>query len=123
MTSAKEVLEELREPVRSLRGMIPEAWSGFVHLHQASMSDGALPRRVKELVALAIGVSQQCDGCIASHARGAVRAGATAEEVAETLAVTLMMGGGPASVYAPRAWAAYEEHAGSVEAPGTVERS
>jgi len=123
MTSAKEVLEDLREPVRSLRGMIPEAWSGFVQMHQASMRDGALSRRMKELVALAIGVSQQCDGCIASHARGAVRAGATAEEVAETLAVTLMMGGGPASVYAPRAWAAYEEYAASVAAPDTVEPS
>lgn len=104
-----DVQSELRGPARDLRERIPDTYKGFAQLHAASMADGAVSARMKELIALAIGVAERCDGCIASHARGAVRTGATPEEVAEVLGVTIMMGGGPATVYAPRAWAAYLE--------------
>ena len=90
------------------------AWAGFAQMHDAALADGALSRKVKELMALALAVSEQCDGCIGAHARAAADAGATAEEVAETLSVTLLMNGGPATVYGPRAWAAYQEFAPSV---------
>jgi alkylhydroperoxidase/carboxymuconolactone decarboxylase family protein YurZ len=56
-------------------------------------------------------VVKRCDGCVAHHARAAARAGATPGEVAEMLAVALLMDGGPASVWAPRALAAYHEFA------------
>ena len=75
------------------------------------MAEGVLPARIKELMALAIAVVKQCDGCIAYHAKAAVRRGASAEEVAETLSVALLMDGGTASVYGPRAWQAYQEFA------------
>ena len=68
-------------------------------------------QKTKELIALAIAVSKQCDGCIASHARGAARAGATESEVAEALGVTIAMNGGPATVYGARAFAAFREFA------------
>jgi len=61
------------------------------------------------LIALAISVLEGCDGYIASHARGAARHGATRQQVAEALGVTLLMDGGPASIYAPRALAAFDE--------------
>jgi alkylhydroperoxidase/carboxymuconolactone decarboxylase family protein YurZ len=54
---------------------------------------------------------KQCDGCIAYHAKAAARRGATPEEVAEVLGVALLMDGGTASVYGPRAWDAYREFA------------
>lgn len=104
-----EVLGDLREPTRSLRHAIPAAWGGFVSLHEGALADGEVPARVKEAVALAISVVKRCDGCIAYHAKAAARAGATREEVAEILAVALLMDGGTASVYAPRAWDAYLE--------------
>ncbi|MEZ5096937.1 MAG: carboxymuconolactone decarboxylase family protein [Nocardioides sp.] len=104
-----DVLAGLREPARDLRRLIPQVYEGFVHTHQAAMTPGALDTKTKELMALAIGVTQQCDGCIASHARGAARAGATVEEVAETLGVTILMNGGPATVYGPRALASFQD--------------
>jgi AhpD family alkylhydroperoxidase len=61
---------------------------------------------------LAIAVSKQCDGCIASHARGAARQGATADEVAEALGVAVLMSGGPGTVHGPRAFEAFMELAG-----------
>jgi AhpD family alkylhydroperoxidase len=70
---------------------------------------------MKGLIALAIAVSRECDGCIAYHARAAAVKAATREELAEVLGVTLLMGGGPASIYAPRAWAAFGEFAAQTQ--------
>jgi len=103
------VIEDLAEPTKDLRAAAPEAWAGFGALHDAAMSDGVLPARVKELMALVIAVVKRCDGCIAYHAKAAARRGASAEEVAEALSVALLMDGGTASVYGPRAWSAYRE--------------
>lgn len=105
------VLDDLREPTRTLRHAIPEVWAGFSQLHRAAMGPGALTPKEKELIALALAVVKRCDGCIASHARAAARAGATSAEAAEALGVALLMDGGPASVYAPRAWRVFNEMA------------
>ncbi len=106
-----DVIDDLNEPTRSLSKAIPDGWSGFAQLHKAAVADGALPAKTKELMALAIAVVKQCDGCIAYHAKAAARRGATSEEVAEALGVALLMDGGTASVYGPRAWDAYREFA------------
>lgn len=116
-----EVLDDLRKPTSSLRHAIPEVWAGFVSLHGAAMADAELPAHTKEAVALAISVVKRCDGCIAYHAKAAARAGATRAEIAEVLGVALLMDGGTASVYAPRAWAAFlefEADAGPVAVAG-----
>lgn len=109
MSDAHDVLAELREPTRRLRALIPEVYSGFAHTHKAALADGELPTKTKELIALAIGVASHCDGCIASHARGAARAGATEQETAEAIGVAILMTGGPGTVYGPRAMAAFLE--------------
>jgi AhpD family alkylhydroperoxidase len=108
-----ETLRELREPTRALRHAIPDTWAGFVGLHDAAMADGQVPTPLKEAAALAISVVKRCDGCIAYHAKAAARAGATPGEVAELLGVALLMDGGTASVYAPRAWEAFGEFSAS----------
>lgn len=109
MGKYREVQEELREPALKLRSMIQETWSAHAHLSQKALEDGALPRKIKELIALSIAVTRQCDGCIASHAKGAVRNGATEQEVAEALGVAILMNGGPGTVYGPRALEAFLE--------------
>ncbi len=111
MENAHTVIAELREPTSSLRHAIPDVWEGFGLLHDAAVADGALGAKDKQLIALAIAVVKRCDGCIAYHARAAARLGATPEEVSEALGVALLMDGGTASVYGPRAWEAYLEYA------------
>ena len=106
-----EVLADLLPQHRALRKQIPEVYQGFAALSGAALSDGALGRKVKELMAMAIGVVQGCDGCIASHAQAAARAGATAEEAAEAIGVTIFMHGGPATIYGARAYTAFCEFA------------
>jgi AhpD family alkylhydroperoxidase len=118
MTYGKEVQNELRPHARELRRMIPEVYKGFAALHDAALVDGALDVKTKELIALAIAISTECDGCIAAHAHAAVRHGATLEEAAEAIGVTFLMNGGPATIYGPRAYAAVVEfHAELAAAP------
>lgn len=101
----KEILDELRQPVKDLRDHIPAVFEGNGALNAAVLGDGALDAKTKELIA----VAKQCDGCMASHARGAARRGATAEEVADALGVAILMNGGPGTVHAPRAFEAFRE--------------
>jgi AhpD family alkylhydroperoxidase len=105
-----DVAAELAGPTRSLREAIPDAWGGFAQLHREAMKEGALSAALKEVIALIIAVQAECDGCIAYHARGAARKGATPEQVAEALGVALLMMGGPGTTWAPRAWEAYQEY-------------
>jgi AhpD family alkylhydroperoxidase len=111
MDSARDVRRDLAEPARRLRGEIPEVIESYAAMHRAVMSDGALPAKVKELIALAIGATRQCDGCIAAHARGAARQEATEAEVAEAMGVVILMNGGPGTVWGARGLAAYREFA------------
>jgi AhpD family alkylhydroperoxidase len=104
-----DVIGNLSEPTRNLRAAIPDAWAGFGQMHRGAMAEGELSVAMKEIIALVIAVAQQCDGCIAYHAKGAARRGATPEQVAEALGVALLMMGGPATVYGPRAWEAFNE--------------
>ena len=106
------VLDELSPAHRDLRRMIPDVYRAFGEMSQAALSSGALDIRFKELIAMAIGVVHGCDGCIASHARGAARAGATAQEAAEAIGVAIIMHGGPATIYGARAYQAFCEFSG-----------
>ena len=113
------VLNELKPQHRALRQMIPEVYDGFGALSRASLGTGAIDAKIKELIAMVIGVVEGCDGCIASHARGAARAGATKQEAAEVIGVSIMMHGGPATIYGARAFAAFCEFADASEGQST----
>lgn len=104
-----DVREGLRVPTRELRHAIPQVYAGYKQLHDTALAAGTLDVKTKELIALAIAVSKECDGCIAAHAHAAVQHGASPEEAAEAIGVTFLMNGGPATVYGPRAFAAFQE--------------
>jgi len=86
-----------------------ESYTAFGGVHKAAFRDGALDRKTKELLALGMGIAQHCEGCILSHTRSALRAGATLEEIAEVVDVAILMGGGPGSVYGGKALAAAQQ--------------
>ncbi len=115
-THGKAVLRELSPLHRRLRRAIPDVYDGFRELSTAAFADGALDRKIKELMAMAIGVVQGCDGCVASHGQAAARAGATRQEAAEAIGVTFLMNGGPATIYGARAYDAFCEFADALEA-------
>lgn len=96
-------LTHLKSLLPKVAAGIPDVMQGFGAMHRAATSAGTLDQKTKELMALAIAVAAQCDGCIAFHTHDALRAGATEAEVMETLGVAILMGGGPATVYAAHA--------------------
>jgi AhpD family alkylhydroperoxidase len=112
MHTAHELLDQLTASGRQLRSAIPGVYSGYALMSAGAMADGELPAKIKELIALAIAVTRECDGCIAAHARSAAAKGATAQEAAEALGVAIVMNGGPGTVWAPRAYDAFREFAG-----------
>ena len=109
MDSMDEIREELRQPSIDLREMIPDVMKGFAALSQASSAEGELSRLTKELLALVISATRECDGCIVAHARAALRADATRQQIAEAMGVLIALNGGPGTVWGPRALHAYDE--------------
>lgn len=87
--------------------------NGFYALSKAATADGVIDRKTKELVALAIGVTQHCDGCIGFHVKALKGLGATRQEIAELMAMCVYMGGGPALMYAADALRAYDQFSAS----------
>ena len=110
-THHADLLHDLTPQHRDLRRAIPDVYAGFVEMSKAALAPGAVDAGVKELIAVAIGIVNGCDGCIASHARGAARAGATKEQAAEIIGVAIMMSGGPGTIYGARAFTAFNEFA------------
>lgn len=88
---------------------IPDVVQSFMGLHAAATKPGVLDTKTKELIALGIGITVRCDGCIDCHVDDALKAGATPEEIAETIGVAVLMGGGPSMVYGGKALEALEE--------------
>ena len=105
----KAITRDISEYVGELRKAAPDAMAGFSAMAKGALQDGALDKKTKELIALAIGVAKHCDGCIGFHTKALKDLGATREEVAETLAMTVYMGGGPSLMYASDAMRACDQ--------------
>jgi AhpD family alkylhydroperoxidase len=109
MESMDVIREELRQPAVDLRALIPDVFKGFGEMSSAAMADGELSSATKELLAMVISITRECDGCIVAHTRGAARHGATRQQVAEAIGVAISMNGGPGTVWGPRALRSFDE--------------
>ena len=92
-----------------LNQAIPDTMQGFHALHKAAVAPNTVSTKTKELIALGIAITVRCDGCIAFHIQDALKAGATRNEIVETLGVAILMGGGPALMYACEALEALKQ--------------
>jgi AhpD family alkylhydroperoxidase len=77
-----------------------KVYAAFTEMERAAFSDGALAKRDKELIAIGISVTKDCESCMQWHIEQAAKAGATFEQVLEAVEVAIEMGGGPATVSA-----------------------
>ncbi len=105
----KALTADISAYTAEMRKLVPGTMEGFSAMAKAATTAGTLDEKTKELIALAIGVATRCDGCIGFHAKALVRLGATREDVAETLAMCVYMGGGPSLMYAADALRAYDQ--------------
>ena len=80
-----------------LKQLAPDEFKGFVELDKiVGNENGAIPRKYRELIALAVACTTQCPYCLDVHTGGAKRAGATREEIAETAFLAAAMRAGAA---------------------------
>lgn len=105
------LVNEITSNLTPFRKSQTDAMKGFAQLAQASMAEGAISAKNKELIALAIGITQHCSGCIGFHVKALHKLGTTRSELEEMLAVCVYMGGGPALMYAAETLKAWEDMA------------
>jgi AhpD family alkylhydroperoxidase len=104
-----ELYEKVYSGMGELAKESPELMKGFGMLHKTNSSDGALTKKEKEMLAVAIAIVVHCEGCIACHVKDALQAGATHNQIVEAIGVAVLMGGGPALVYGTMALEALKE--------------
>lgn len=109
--SWNEKFDGLKGQIRGLNGANPAASKGFAGLGKAVKEEGVVEFKTKEFVALGIAVATKCESCIMFHIDALIRIGATREEVADVLGMTIQMGGGPSLMYASKALDCYDEFA------------
>jgi len=108
-TSYTDLTRGISAELGRLRGEIPDTLQAFSALGKAACAEGALDKKTKELIAVALSVAARCDPCVGFHTQALVKLGATRAELAETLAMAVYMGGGPSLMYAAKTSAAFDE--------------
>lgn len=108
--SYKEQLNLANKNMGNLFEKCPKIAKSFGELHDAALEDKELSPKTKELIALGISIAIRCEDCIVCHVDAAQKAGATLEEIYETVEVAVMMSGGPGIAYGSKAIAAAEEY-------------
>ena len=99
--------QQLLAGIGQIGKISPDIVRGYRELSEAGSKTGKLDAKTRELIALAVAVTRQCDGCITVHTDAAVKHGATREEVAEALGVAISVNAGAALVYSARVMDAY----------------
>jgi AhpD family alkylhydroperoxidase len=100
MEKLRALSRQRRAAHETLTGLKSTAYEAFLDMEKATYADGALPKQVKELIAVGISVQINCESCMQWHIEQAAKAGASARQVLEAIEVGLEMGGGPATVSA-----------------------
>ncbi len=115
MKDYRTITRSVSASLATLRSDTPDVTKAFSALAHAASRDGALERKTKELIALALGVAAHCDACIGFHVQTLAKLGATKAEIEEALGMAVYMGGGPSLMYAADALAAWEQFAAPAE--------
>lgn len=106
---------EDRKYVNKLINSAKKEAEAFLNLkHTAERSDGIIPVKYRELMSIAVALTTQCAYCIESHIENAVKAGATKEELAETVFIASAIRAGGAVGNGLLAMKIFEETTGKV---------
>jgi AhpD family alkylhydroperoxidase len=107
MLDWNDYYQQLMARLGELGQFNPDTLRGYRVLSDAGTKAGKLDAKTRELIALAVSVTRECDGCIAVHTEAAKSHGATREEIAEALGVAIAVNAGAALVYSARVMDAY----------------
>jgi len=85
----------------------PKVLEAYRNLNASLGSNGALDAKTRALIAMAVAVTTRCDGCLASHASNARKAGVTEAELSDALGTAIALNAGAAYVYSMHAMEAF----------------
>ena len=122
-TPYTDLTRSISADLGKLRGDMPDTLRGFSALAKGATQDGALDKKTKELIAIALSVAARCDPCIGFHVQTYVQLGGTRAELADALGMAVYMGGGPSLMYAAKTSAAFDEFSTAAAAAGTAPAS
>ena len=89
----KQFLKSLQNGFEGFSKVDKETLKAFGNLNETALKPGALDRKTKTLMCIAIAIATRCEYCISARTAHAIQAGATREELIETASVGLLMGG------------------------------
>ena len=104
-----KVTKDINTQLAKMAKEMPDTMQAFSSLARAANNEGALTKKTKELISMALAVANHCPGCIGFHAQTLVKLNVSREELLETLSMAIYMGGGPSLMYAAEALEAFEE--------------
>jgi len=93
---------QLGTTIAQIGRISPDTIRGYRGLADAGSKSGVLDGKTRELIALAVSVTRQCDGCITIHTDAAIKQGATREEIVAALSVAITVNAGASLVYSAR---------------------
>lgn len=86
--------------LKQMQSLAPEDFKAWLDLNNiTNREDGAVPKKYRELIAVAVACTTQCPYCIEVHAKAAKAAGATRQELVETAFVTAALRAGGAATH------------------------
>ena len=103
-----DLLPTVKKAFGSLGKSNPKMVKAYMALGEAAEENNVLDAKTRELISIAVAITTRCDGCIGVHADAAIKAGATREEVAATLATAISLNAGAAYIDSLRALEAYD---------------
>ncbi|MHC4572188.1 MAG: carboxymuconolactone decarboxylase family protein [Planctomycetota bacterium] len=100
MGKLEEMSKKRIQSHKKLLALKSKVYERFLEMEKATFSEGEVPKKYKELVAVGISVVIDCESCMQWHIEQAAKAGATQREVLEAVEVGIEMSGGPGTVSA-----------------------
>ena len=122
-TPYTDITQGISAELAKLRTEMPDTLRGFSAMAKGATQDGALDKKTKELIAIALSVAMRCDPCIGFHAQTLVQLGGTRAELADALGMAVYMGGGPSLMYAAKTSAAFDEFSAAAAAAASASAS
>lgn len=109
MLDWNEYQQQIQQRIAEIGRTNREIVKGYRELTNAGNTTNLLDGKVRELIALAVAVTRQCDGCIVTHTDSAIKLGATKEEIVEALSVAVAVNAGAALIFSSRVLDAFDE--------------
>ncbi len=100
MDKLDEISQKRKKAHQKLLSLKSKVYDAFLQMEKVTYEDGALPKKTKELIAVGISVSIDCESCMQWHIEQAAKCGAMIQEILEAVEVGIEMGAGRVTVSA-----------------------